>query len=254
MVLDFNRQRQGPVGARATRGSHVTRLRTRSLATLVAAVLCLDVSTSAYGWGGGFLVITAPGSVSQQDPEFFVQACIQGLLQLGEATQEQAEDACRRTVIELDPLTLVQLGVEEIIQRAERLLRDDQGRAVQLEQGAEAAREGQPDAELPPPSGPTPTPMTYPSVVNPVLRAPIDPKIITAIEPTATSTPQADLIISRVSVPVRDELNCSDFPSQAAAQAALRADPSDPNKLDPDGDGIACENNKGPKDLKRVPH
>ena len=35
--------------------------------------------------------------------------------------------------------------------------------------------------------------------------------------------------------------DCEDFPNQAAAQAALRADPSDPAENDADGDGIACE-------------
>lgn len=47
--------------------------------------------------------------------------------------------------------------------------------------------------------------------------------------------------------------NCSDFASQAQAQAVLRADPSDPNQLDTDRDGIACESNKAPKDLNPVP-
>ena len=39
-------------------------------------------------------------------------------------------------------------------------------------------------------------------------------------------------------------LDCSDFGSQAEAQAELRSDPSDPNVLDEDDgsdDGIACE-------------
>jgi hypothetical protein len=36
-------------------------------------------------------------------------------------------------------------------------------------------------------------------------------------------------------------LSCSDFASQTAAQAVLDQDPSDPNGLDPDGDGVACE-------------
>lgn len=39
----------------------------------------------------------------------------------------------------------------------------------------------------------------------------------------------------------QDDLNCDDFPSQAAAQAELRRDPSDPNDLDRDDDFIACE-------------
>ncbi len=50
-----------------------------------------------------------------------------------------------------------------------------------------------------------------------------------------------------------DVANCTDFPSQAYAQAVLRADPSDPNKLDTDRDGITCESRPNPKDLVRVP-
>jgi excalibur calcium-binding domain-containing protein len=49
-----------------------------------------------------------------------------------------------------------------------------------------------------------------------------------------------------------DAYNCADFASQADAQAVLRADPSDPNKLDADKDGIACESNPAPKDLNQV--
>ena len=37
------------------------------------------------------------------------------------------------------------------------------------------------------------------------------------------------------------DLNCSDFGSQAEAQAVLDQDPSDPHGLDGDNDGIACE-------------
>ena len=49
-----------------------------------------------------------------------------------------------------------------------------------------------------------------------------------------------------------DRYNCSAFASQADAQAVLRADPRDPNRLDGDRDGIACESNRGPKDLTPV--
>jgi hypothetical protein len=35
--------------------------------------------------------------------------------------------------------------------------------------------------------------------------------------------------------------NCSDFTYQEDAQAVFNQDPSDPNGLDSDGDGIACE-------------
>ena len=36
-------------------------------------------------------------------------------------------------------------------------------------------------------------------------------------------------------------VDCADFANQAAAQAALRADPTDPAENDADDDGIACE-------------
>ena len=45
---------------------------------------------------------------------------------------------------------------------------------------------------------------------------------------------------------------CGDFVSQAEAQAVLRADATDPNKLDADRDGIACESIRSPKDLEPV--
>jgi hypothetical protein len=53
-----------------------------------------------------------------------------------------------------------------------------------------------------------------------------------------------------------DAYNCPAFASQADAQAVLRADPTDPNKLDTDRprpDGIACESNPAPMDLVPVP-
>lgn len=49
-----------------------------------------------------------------------------------------------------------------------------------------------------------------------------------------------------------DRYNCSHFASQADAQAVLRADPNDPNRLDTDRDGIACESNRVPKDMNPV--
>ncbi len=37
------------------------------------------------------------------------------------------------------------------------------------------------------------------------------------------------------------DLNCSDFATQEEAQAVLDANPDDPNYLDGEGDGVACE-------------
>lgn len=50
-----------------------------------------------------------------------------------------------------------------------------------------------------------------------------------------------------------DKYDCANFASQAEAQAVLRADPSDPNKLDPNKTGIACRDNPEPFDLDPVP-
>jgi hypothetical protein len=61
----------------------------------------------------------------------------------------------------------------------------------------------------------------------------------------------------------QDDQNCDDFESQAAAQAHLRSDPSDPDGLDArpgpadgndraGGDGIACEDNPAPFDREPV--
>lgn len=38
----------------------------------------------------------------------------------------------------------------------------------------------------------------------------------------------------------KGDLDCEDFQTQEEAQAVLLADPSDPNNLDPNGDGVAC--------------
>lgn len=45
---------------------------------------------------------------------------------------------------------------------------------------------------------------------------------------------------------------CSDYPSQAAAQAAYRADPVGHRSMDADRDGIACESNRAPYDRNPV--
>lgn len=50
--------------------------------------------------------------------------------------------------------------------------------------------------------------------------------------------PSFPVAVSSSSAPA--DVNCSDI-TDAEAQAILEADPSDPNDLDRDGDGDACE-------------
>ena len=51
----------------------------------------------------------------------------------------------------------------------------------------------------------------------------------------------------------QDLLNCEDFDSQDEAQDELRANPDDPDNLDDDDDGIACETLPPPRDENPVP-
>lgn len=55
-------------------------------------------------------------------------------------------------------------------------------------------------------------------------------------QPTETTPPPAAPPVDTAA-----DLDCGDFASREEAQAALDADPSDPNRLDGDDDGIACE-------------
>jgi hypothetical protein len=74
--------------------------------------------------------------------------------------------------------------------------------------------------------------------------------------PETTPTPTASTFDPTPYLGKGDAYNCSDFRSQADAQAVLRADPTDPNRLDADGSGtrgIACESNPAPHDLRPVP-
>jgi hypothetical protein len=65
--------------------------------------------------------------------------------------------------------------------------------------------------------------------------------------PTATKTPEVSTTAtpetSTEKLPecVKKDCNCSDFSTQAQAQAVLNQFPDDPYKLDKNKDGIACE-------------
>jgi hypothetical protein len=47
---------------------------------------------------------------------------------------------------------------------------------------------------------------------------------------------------SKPAVAQADQYDCASFGSQESAQVVLDGDPSDPNNLDSDGNGIACDN------------
>ncbi|MGH3930705.1 MAG: excalibur calcium-binding domain-containing protein, partial [Pseudonocardiaceae bacterium] len=68
------------------------------------------------------------------------------------------------------------------------------------------------------------------------------PAFRTTLAGLSTSVVAAALFvgISGTALAAQD-LNCGDFATQEQAQAVLDSDPSDPNGLDGDNDGIACE-------------
>ena len=103
-----------------------------------------------------------------------------------------------------------------------------------------------PQIAAPSDASPGPTPGGAPATARPKpATSPAAPS------PTAVAAPD-DFDPSRY-LGQGNAYNCSHFRSQAEAQAVLRADPSDPNVIDQDRDGIACEANPPPRDTTRVP-
>jgi len=73
-----------------------------------------------------------------------------------------------------------------------------------------------------------------------------------ALVPVADDSTPTDGFDARTFIGKGNAYNCNAFSSQAQAQAVLRADPRDPNKLDPDRDGLACESLRAPRDTTPV--
>ncbi len=112
---------------------------------------------------------------------------------------------------------------------------------------------GQPTGPAPSPlpsASPTPAPSATPSPSPSPTPA---PGASPTPAPGTSPTPAPPAFDPSRYIGQGDRYNCADFASQARAQAVLRADPRDPNKLDTDKDGIACEANPAPRDLNPVP-
>lgn len=104
-----------------------------------------------------------------------------------------------------------------------------------------------PATTIPPPAV-TPPPTSAATTAPP---SPVPTSVPTPVPTAPPTAPAATFDPSRY-IGQGDAYNCADFASQAQAQAVLRADPRDPNRLDADRDGIACENNRAPRDLVPV--
>jgi hypothetical protein len=83
--------------------------------------------------------------------------------------------------------------------------------------------------------------------VRPVIDLdPTDPDLLGNIACSAMRrVPELVVTTPAVPQPVRVERACPDFPTQANAQAALDVLGADPERLDTDHDGVACEQHFG---------
>lgn len=94
---------------------------------------------------------------------------------------------------------------------------------------------------LTPTATPTPIPTATPTATPASTPTPT-PAPTPTPEPTPTATPTEDAVETPPpSGPPSDPYDCSDFDTQAQAQAVLDENPDDPSGLDGDGNGIACE-------------
>lgn len=62
---------------------------------------------------------------------------------------------------------------------------------------------------------------------------------------TSALTIATSALLTGPAVAASGDLDCPDFTTQSQAQVEYDRDPSDPNRLDDDGDGIACESAGG---------
>ena len=74
----------------------------------------------------------------------------------------------------------------------------------------------------------------------------------------STAAVTAMLFVGLSGTALAQDLDCGDFATQQEAQAELERDPSDPNGLDGNNDGVACESlpsgsGSGPTDLPTAP-
>ena len=72
-------------------------------------------------------------------------------------------------------------------------------------------------------------------------------------EPTPPEPEPAPELSPTPAPPSLGDSDCSDYASQLEAQAVLDGDPSDPNGLDGDGDGVACESSGSMSGAPPVP-
>jgi hypothetical protein len=82
------------------------------------------------------------------------------------------------------------------------------------------------------------------SSTTPVAAKPATPKPVTpqaGTQHAGTATRPASSTPARTARPAINDLDCGDFTSRAEAQRVLDRDHSDPNRLDADHDGVACE-------------
>lgn len=87
------------------------------------------------------------------------------------------------------------------------------------------------------PEGPT----TTEEIIQPATEETTQPATEETTRPKTQDTQPAAEEATQPLIPSPVALDCGDFVSQEEAQAVLNANPSDPNNLDPDLNGVACD-------------
>lgn len=180
-----------------------------------------------------------------------------------------ASDAELDLIVARAEIDRLEIDVDELGQQVAELHQERSELAIRLDALEQASPAGvvaqmlQPNTPLagPEPSGddaattdtdPTPTPEPAESSSTPeptataTAAATATPTPVATAEPTAEPTavvePAATATAVQYFTDGRDRYNCKDFDSWEEAQAAYEANlPGDPNKIDIDRNGIACE-------------
>lgn len=192
----------------------------------------VGLAAAAWAVSMWWMVATMPGAAaSDADLELVIaQARIDQLqVSVDELSQEitalhqqRTQLTTRLDKLEQAPMVMAGPPVEQPAQPAVDLVSESDNDASDDEGATDDADEPSDDAEAEETPEATPTPEPSPTS-----------------EATATATPPPAV---QYVTDGRDRYNCSDFDSWEEAQAAYEANlPGDPNRIDIDRDGIACE-------------
>lgn len=160
-----------------------------------------------------------------------------------------ASDAELNLIVARAEIDRLEFSMDELAQQVAVLHQERSELALRLDTleqtplSAVAVQTTQPIAPVAgPPSTATPEPTSTPAPSRTAPAATATPRATPTATPTTIVEPTATPRAVQYFTDGRDRYNCKDFNSWEEAQAAYEANlPDDPNKIDIDRNGIACE-------------